>query len=143
MLEISPLTTFKISYNKSMQQLNPDLTNEQKQVLLNKGTEAPGSGKFLNHNENGDYTCANCGAKLFESSAKYESRMPGLIGWPSFDQAIKGAVVEKPDDSLGMERTEITCANCGGHLGHVFAADDAPTGTHYCVNSASLDFEEK
>lgn len=126
-----------------MQQINPNLSEDQKRVLFKQGTEAPGTGKFLNHNENGDYTCANCGAKLFSSDAKYDSTMPGLIGWPSFDQALPGAVVEKPDNSLGMERTEITCANCGGHLGHVFAADDAPSGTHYCVNSVSLDFLKK
>jgi len=121
-------------------QQNPHLSEEQKRVLFNKATEQPGTGKFLNHNENGDYTCANCGAKLFNSSAKYESREPGLIGWPSFDQAIDGAITEKPDNSMGMQRTEIVCTKCGGHLGHVFAADDAPSGTHYCVNSASLDF---
>jgi len=125
-----------------MKQLNPDLSNEQKKVLFDKGTEVPGSGKFLNHSENGDYTCANCGSKLFNSTAKYESTEPGLVGWPSFDQAIDGAVEERLDDSLGMHRTEIICANCGGHLGHVFAADDAPSGTHYCVNSVSLDFEK-
>ena len=123
-----------------MKQMNPDLSDEQKKVLFEKGTEAPGSGKFLNHDENGDYTCANCCAKLFRSDAKYESTQPGLIGWPSFDQAIDGAIKEQPDNSLGMQRTEIVCATCGGHLGHVFAADDAPSGTHYCVNSASLDF---
>ncbi len=126
-----------------MKQINPKLTNEQKNVLLDKGTELPGSGKFLNHNEKGDYTCANCGHVLFSSDAKYDSRMPGLIGWPSFDQAIEGAIEEKSDTSMGMERTEIVCANCGGHLGHVFAADDAPSGTHYCVNSASLDFKDR
>ena len=123
-----------------MKQMNPDLSDEQKKVLFEKGTEAPGSGKFLNHDENGDYTCANCGAKLFRSDAKYESTQPGLIGWPSFDQAIDGAIKEQPDNSLGMQRTEIVCATCGGHLGHVFAAGDAPSGTHYCGNSASLDF---
>ena len=125
-----------------MKQINPDLSDEQKHVLLEKGTEAPGTGKFLNHNEDGSYTCANCGVRLFSSDAKYDSRTPGLIGWPSFDKAIDGAIEEKPDDSLGMERTEIICKNCGGHLGHVFPADDAPTGTHYCVNSTSLGFEK-
>ncbi len=122
---------------------NPNLSDDQKRVLFDKGTETPGSGKFLNHNEKGDYTCANCGNVLFSSDAKYDSTMPGLIGWPSFDQALPGAILENVDSSLGMERTEIVCAQCGGHLGHVFAADDAPTGTHYCVNSASLDFINK
>lgn len=123
--------------------MNPNLSDEQKHVLFDKGTERPGSGKFLNHNEDGTYTCANCGAKLFESTTKYESTQSGLIGWPSFDAAIEGAIEEREDNSLFMKRTEIVCAKCGGHLGHVFAADDAPSGTHYCVNSASLDFEKK
>ena len=123
-----------------MKQMNPDLSDEQKHVLLNRATEFPGTGKYLSHYEDGSYSCANCGAKLFESSAKYESTQPGLTGWPSFDAAIPGAITEKDDDSFGMRRTEVTCANCGGHLGHVFPADDAPSGTHYCVNSASLDF---
>ena len=123
-----------------MKQMNDDLTEEQKQVLFNKGTETPGTGKFLNHNKQGDYTCANCGAVLFTSDTKYESRMPGLIGWPSFDNAVEGAITEVDDSSLGMQRTETTCTNCGVHLGHVFPADDAPSGTHYCINSASLGF---
>ena len=123
-----------------MKQLNDDLTDEQKEVLFNRGTETPGTGKFLNHNEDGDYTCANCGTVLFASDTKYESRMPGLIGWPSFDKAVPGAITEKDDSSLGMQRTETVCTNCGVHLGHVFPADDAPTGTHYCINSASLGF---
>lgn len=126
-----------------MKHMNPELSDEQKRVLFDQGTEAPGTGKFLNHSETGEYTCANCGAVLFSSEAKYESKTPGLIGWPSFDQAIPDAVIEKSDTSMGMERTEIVCANCGGHLGHVFPADDAPTGMHYCVNSVSLDFEKK
>lgn len=123
--------------------MNPDLSDEQKHVLFDKGTEVPGTGKFLNHNEDGTYTCANCGAKLFNSTAKYESTQPGLIGWPSFDEAIKGAIEERDDNSMFTKRTEIVCAKCGGHLGHVFAADDAPSGTHYCVNSVSLDFEKQ
>jgi len=123
-----------------MDQINPDLSKEQKHVIVNKGTETPGSGKFLNHNERGEYTCANCNAVLFDSKSKYESKAPGLIGWPSFDSAVEGAIKEKVDGTLGMERTEITCSNCGGHLGHVFAANDAPTGVHYCVNSVSLGF---
>jgi len=126
-----------------MKQVNPGLSKEQKHVLMDKGTETPGTGKFLNHNEDGSYTCANCGAKLFNSDDKYESTAPGLIGWPSFDKAIEGAVEERPDKSLLGERTEIVCANCEGHLGHVFAADDAPSGVHYCINSVSLDFEDK
>lgn len=127
----------------SMNQINPNLTDEQKSVLFNKGTETPGTGKYLNHTAAGMYTCANCGAELFKSSAKYESRTPGLVGWPSFsDPATKAAVELRADDSLGMRRTEVVCKKCGGHLGHVFDADDSPNGTHYCINSACLDFQQ-
>lgn len=124
-----------------MKQINPDLDEEQKRVLFEKGTEAPGSGKYLHMNDTGQFTCANCEQPIFESSAKYDSATPGLIGWPSFDTAIEGAVKERDDTSMGMHRTEVVCANCGGHLGHVFPADDAPTGIHYCINSASLGFD--
>ena len=123
-----------------MKQINPDLSDEQKRVLFDKGTETPGTGKFLNHNEKGEYTCANCDAVLFMSDDKYESTTPGLIGWPSFDTAVEGAITYLDDHSLFMKRTEINCANCGVHLGHVFDADDAPSGTHFCVNSVSLGF---
>ena len=127
-----------------MDQQNPDLTDEQKQVLFNKATEAPGTGKFLNHNETGMYTCANCNAPLFSSESKYESTTPGLIGWPSFSEAAaSGAVELRDDDSLGMLRQEVVCKNCGVHLGHLFAADDSPNGQHYCINSASLDFNKQ
>ncbi len=124
-----------------MKQINPDLTDDQKKVLFDKGTEAPFSGKFLNHDEDGDYTCANCNAKLFKSNAKYESTEPGLTGWPSFDKAIEGAVKFEDDNSMGMKRTEVICSNCGVHLGHVFDAGDAPSGKHFCINSCTLDFK--
>jgi len=116
---------------------NPNLTKDQASVLFDKATEAPFTGAFLYNKDAGDYICANCGTPLFRSDRKYDS----FCGWPSFDQAIKGAIIETPDTSHGMIRTEITCANCGGHLGHVF--DDGPietTGQRYCVNSLSLDF---
>ena len=120
------------------------LTPEQYKVLREKGTEAPGSGKFLNHNEKGMYTCAACGSPLFSSEAKYESTEPGLIGWPSFSELADNSAVELKDDlSLGMHRTEVICKTCGGHLGHVFPASDSPTGNHYCINSVSLDFKPK
>jgi peptide-methionine (R)-S-oxide reductase len=91
------------------------------------------------------YTCAVCGAELFPSDKKYESNLPGLAGWPSFyDVAKSSAVTLSPDDSLGMHRTEVTCANCGSHLGHLFDNDpDSPNNLHYCINSAALDFEPK
>ncbi len=114
--------------------------NIREQVTKHKGTEPPHSGSLLNLNDQGDYLCGQCGAKLFESDAKYDSTTPGLVGWPSFDRAIPGAVKELEDKSLGVQRTETVCAKCDSHLGHVFAANDAPSGTHYCINSASLDF---
>ncbi len=120
------------------------LTDEQYRVLREKGTEAPFSGKYLNHTEAGMYTCVACGNELFSSSAKYDSRTPGLIGWPSFSElAHNDAVKLVPDNSLGMRRTEVQCAKCGGHLGHVFDADDSSTGKHYCINSACLGFAPK
>jgi len=118
---------------------NPHLTAEQKAVLFNKATEAPFSGALLNVTDAGDYTCANCGAKLFDSSRKFASD----CGWPSFDQAIPGAVDFHTDTSHGMVRSEVTCANCGGHLGHIF--DDGPretTGQRYCINSLALEFKK-
>lgn len=120
------------------------LTPEQYHVLREKGTEAPFTGKLLQNDKTGDYTCAACGAVLFKSDTKYDSSIPGLMGWPSFSDVAAGDAVElSDDDSLGMHRTEVTCKNCGSHLGHLFDDDTSPTGQHYCINSASLDFEEK
>lgn len=125
-------------------QVNPGLSDEQKHVLFNKGTEVPGTGKYLNADENGMYCCANCGNELFSSNTKYESTTPGLIGWPSFYEAAgKNAVKLQPDDSMGMRRTEVVCANCGGHLGHLFDDASAPNNKHYCINSMSLVFKLK
>lgn len=118
------------------------LTPEQYAVLREKGTETPGSGKYLNHGAQGVYTCVACGNVLFKSDAKYDSRTPGLIGWPSFSELASNDAVQLVEDtSLGMNRTEVTCAKCGGHLGHVFNADDSSTGKHYCINSVCLGFE--
>lgn len=120
------------------------LTPEQYHVLREKGTEIPGTGKYLGNDENGDYTCVACGKVVFKSDSKYESTTPGLIGWPSFsDAASNNAVVLKDDNKMFMYRTEVTCANCGGHLGHLFAADDSPNGQHFCINSVALDFRKK
>lgn len=116
------------------------LSPEQRKVLFEKATEAPFSGALLHTDKDGDYTCANCGTLLFHSSRKYDSG----CGWPSFDQSVKGAVAYTEDSSHGMIRTEITCANCGGHLGHVFP--DGPretTGQRYCVNSLALAFRDR
>lgn len=124
-------------------QLNPDLSDEQKEVLFNQGTEAPFSGKYVNHTDSGMYTCANCGAELFSSDTKFESKEPGLAGWPSFSEvAASGALKLTDDRSLGIHRVEVTCANCGSHLGHLFkGVSDHPSGVHYCINSACLGFK--
>jgi peptide-methionine (R)-S-oxide reductase len=117
------------------------LTPEQYHVLREKGTEVPGTGKWLYNEDDGMYTCAACGVQLFKSDTKYESDIPGLAGWPSFaDVAASDAVELVPDSSLGMARTEVICKNCGSHLGHIFPDDSSPTGQHYCINSAALDF---
>lgn len=123
-------------------QVNPDLSDEQKMVLFEKSTEAPGSGELLGESRSGTYKCVNCGAELFKSDAKYESKTPGLVGWPSFAEAASNeALVLTPDNALGMSRTEVTCAKCGGHLGHLFTGvDDHPSGNHYCINSCALSF---
>lgn len=120
------------------------LTPEQYHVLREKGTEIPGTGKYVHMDDKGDYTCAACGSMLFHSDKKYESTMPGLIGWPAFsDAADSGAVEPKEDSSLGMTRTEVVCATCGGHLGHLFDDPSSPNGKHYCINSVALDFKKK
>jgi peptide-methionine (R)-S-oxide reductase len=116
------------------------LTPEQYEILREKGTERPFTGKYVNTFEKGDYACAACGNILFHSNSKFYSN----CGWPSFDKAIKGAVTYINDNTLGMTRTEVNCAKCGGHLGHVF--DDGPketTGQRYCTNSVSIQFIPK
>jgi peptide-methionine (R)-S-oxide reductase len=114
------------------------LTPERYAVLRQKGTEPAWSGELLHVDGSGMFTCAGCGAELFPTEAKFESGS----GWPSFTRALAdGTIVEHKDRSFGMSRTEITCARCGGHLGHVFPDGPAPTGLRYCVNSLSLEFE--
>ena len=126
-------------------QRNPNLNAEQKRVLFGGGTEAPGTGALLHETADGMYRCANCGAELFRSNAKYDSTTPGLIGWPSFNEAASNdALVLTPDTSLGTVRTEVTCATCGVHLGHLFeGVDNSPSGKHYCINSSALSFDKK
>jgi peptide-methionine (R)-S-oxide reductase len=123
------------------EELRKRLTPLQYKILRQKGTEEPFSGEFLNNKETGMYTCAVCGSKLFSSDTKFESGS----GWPSFyDVASSDAVKLTDDTSLGMQRTEVSCAVCGSHLGHVFYdAPDQPTGARFCINSASLGFEPK
>jgi peptide methionine sulfoxide reductase msrA/msrB len=112
------------------------LTPEESRVLIHKGTERPFAGRFVDHHEEGTYLCRQCGAPLFPSSAKFDSRS----GWPSFDEALPGAVREIPD--ADGTRTEIVCAQCGGHLGHVFRGEGfTPKQTRHCVNSLSMDFD--
>lgn len=113
------------------------LSDEQYYVLREKGTERPFTGKFYLHKDKGVYTCAACGNELFTSDMKFDSH----CGWPSFDREIKGGKIKtEVDSSHGMIRTEIMCAKCGGHLGHLFNDGPTETGIRYCVNSLSLEF---
>jgi peptide-methionine (R)-S-oxide reductase len=115
------------------------LTPEQYRVLREKGTEHAFTGRYWNHHVDGTYTCAACGQELFDSGTKFDSG----CGWPSFYDALdQGRVRFVRDTSHGMNRTEVLCSNCGGHLGHVFDDGPRPTGQRYCINSASLDFKE-
>lgn len=114
------------------------LTPEQYCILREKATERPFTGALTQNRESGDYHCAGCGAMLFDSGAKFDSG----CGWPSFMiPADSKAVAEHEDVSFGMRRVEVTCARCGGHLGHVFSDGPRSTGLRYCINSASLTFE--
>lgn len=113
------------------------LTEEEKAVIVNKGTEAPFSGTLLDNYKKGKYVCKQCGAMLYRSEDKFDS----YCGWPSFDDEIKGAV-NRAQDEDGL-RTEISCAKCGGHLGHVFEGENlTPKNVRHCVNSISMKFEE-
>lgn len=129
----------KYKIDKTEEQWKEELSPEQFDILRNKGTEYPNTGKYNLHFENGEYRCAGCGQTLFESDAKFESN----CGWPSFDEAIEGRVEYEKDTSHGMIRIEVLCANCGGHLGHVFNDGPTETGARYCINSASLNFNDK
>ncbi len=120
------------------EEIKQKLTAEEYHVLRQKGTEAPFSGKLLHDTRDGMYTCKVCGSKLFSSDAKFDSG----TGWPSFDQALPGAVKETVDTEHGMIRTEITCTTCGSHLGHVFNDGPTKTGMRYCLNSVCLDLKE-
>ncbi|MEI8072951.1 MAG: peptide-methionine (R)-S-oxide reductase MsrB [Candidatus Saccharibacteria bacterium] len=115
------------------------LDSKTRDITQNKVTEAPFTGKYLDEHSDGSYHCIVCGQKLFESDAKFDSGS----GWPSFDQAVPGSVKMIPDNSGGMNRTEVVCSQCGSHLGHLF--EDGPketTGQRFCINSASLDLKK-
>jgi peptide-methionine (R)-S-oxide reductase len=122
---------------KTDEEWQASLTPRQYAVLRRHDTEYPGTSPLLEEHRNGTFACAGCGQPLFTSGAKYESGS----GWPSFYQAIEGAVGTNEDHSLGMRRVEIHCSRCGGHLGHVFPDGPRPTGQRYCTNGAALRFE--
>ena len=117
--------------------INNNLTEKQKEIMFNEGTERPFTSELLNEKREGFYHCANCGAKLFASTAKFDSG----TGWPSFTEALPGAFKTKVDYSFGMKRIEYHCANCGVHHGHVFADGPSETGKRFCNNGLCLIFK--
>ncbi|TAN09561.1 MAG: peptide-methionine (R)-S-oxide reductase [Rhizobiaceae bacterium] len=113
------------------------LTPEQYAVMRQHGTERPGSCALLHEKRAGAFTCAGCGQKLFEAKLKFESG----TGWPSFNDPVEGAVETSTDRSHGMTRTEVHCARCGSHLGHIFEDGPPPTGLRYCINGVAMNFD--
>lgn len=129
-----------VKVQKTDKEWKESLTPEQYQVLREKGTEKPFTGKYWNSDEKGIYNCAACGQVLFDSDTKFDAG----CGWPSFSDVVNNKnVILKDDNSSGIHRIEVMCSNCGGHLGHVFDDGPKPTGQRFCINSASIVFEKK
>lgn len=124
---------------KTNDEWRTQLSDEAFYVCRQQGTEAPFSGKYYDNKEEGTYNCICCDAPLFESDTKFDSG----TGWPSYYEAVEGAITEIKDTSHGMMRTEVRCASCDAHLGHLFPDGPNPTGLRYCINSVSLDFKGK
>ena len=129
----------KYAIHKSEKEWLAELGEKRYNILRKKGTEGPFTGEYNLNFEDGTYKCGACSIPLFESDNKFQSG----CGWPSFDESIKGSVEYVKDTSFGSNRTEILCANCGSHLGHVFNDGPTKTGQRYCVNSLSVDFKNK
>ena len=128
---------YKFLYSATKKIINKNLSKEQKDIMFNEGTERPFTSELLKEDRKGFYHCANCGAKLFASSAKFDSG----TGWPSFSEALPGAFKTKIDYSFGMRRVEYHCANCGVHHGHVFLDGPTATGKRFCSNGLCLIFK--